>query len=298
LPLADRLRRPDLLIAAGLVALAFCGLFFRWFHRQHRFSIGALDDWGHTYVIPLIAGYLLWQRGDALARARMAPYWPGMIALFAGIASYFFFLIVYPNHMFQGAAMLLALFGVLLLLLGTQAMRALILPLGFLALGITISERVMIGLTFPLQKLAADGGYVLTSILGYPFGVGAEVAGNTLTVQPREGAPIPLNVAEACSGMRMVVAFVALGAAVAVIQCHQWWQRIAVLLLAPPVAILLNVARVTTLAFASLVNPDFAAGQAHTLIGTLLLIPGLLAFLGIVWALRHIVREPEPGATA
>src|SRR5690606_10529090 len=177
-------------------------------------------------------------------------------------AAYFFFLIVYTNHMFQGAAMLLALFGVLLLLLGTQAMRALMVPLAFLALGITISERVMIGLTFPLQKLAADGGYVLTSVLGYPFGVGAEVGGNTLTVLPREGDPIPLNVAEACSGMRMVVAFVALGAAVAVIQCRQWWQRIAVLLLAPPVAILLNVARVTTLAFASLVNPDLASGQA------------------------------------
>lgn len=284
-----------MLVAGGLVTIAFVALFFRWFHRQHRFSIGALDDWGHTYVIPLIAGYLLWQRRDTLARAHLQPYWPGMIALLGGVAAYFFFLIVYTNHMFQGAAMLLALFGVLLLLLGTQAMRALMVPLAFLALGITISERVMIGLTFPLQKLAADGGYVLTSVLGYPFGVGAEVGGNTLTVLPREGDPIPLNVAEACSGMRMVVAFVALGAAVAVIQCRHWWQRIAVLLLAPPVAILLNVARVTTLAFASLVNPDLAAGQAHTLIGTLLLIPGLLLFLGIVWALQHIIREPETG---
>ena len=290
------MRQPEVLVASGLVAIAFLGLFFRWFHRQHRFSIGSLDDWGHAYVIPLIAGYLIWRRRDALARARIAPHWPGVIGLLAGIASYFFFLIVYPNHMFQGAAMLLALFGLLLLLLGTQAMRALFVPVAFLALGITISERVMIGLTFPLQKLAADGAYVLTSILGYPFGVSAEVTGNVLTVLPREGNPIPLNVAEACSGMRMVVAFVALGAAVAVIQCRQWWQRIAVVLLAPPVAILLNVARVTTLAFASLANPQFAAGQAHTLIGTLLLIPGLLAFLGIVWALQHIVREPEPGA--
>lgn len=282
-----------MLVAATLVSVAFLGLFFRWFHRQHRFSAGALDDWGHAYVIPLIAGYLVWQRREALARARFAPYWPGVLALLAGIASYFFFLIVYSNHMFQGAAMLLSLFGILLLLLGTQAMRALFVPLAFLALGITISERVMIGLTFPLQKLAADGGYVLTSVLGYPFGVGAQVSGNTLTVLPSQGNPIPLNVAEACSGMRMVVAFVALGAAVAVIQCRHWWQRIAVLLLAPPVAILLNVARVTTLAFASLVNPNLAAGQAHTLIGTLLLIPGLALFLGIVWALQHILREPE-----
>jgi exosortase len=211
-----------------------------------------------------------------------------------GVACYAYFLIVYRNHMFQGAAMLLTLFGVLLLVLGPQVMRALFVPLAFLALGVTVSERIMIALTFPLQKLAADGGYVATSVLGYPFNVGAEVAGNTLTVVPPRGAPIPLNVAEACSGMRMVVAFVALGAAVAFIQCRQWWQRIALLMLAAPVAILLNVARVTTLAFASLANREFAHGQAHTLIGTLLLVPGLLAFLGLVWALQRIMRDtPE-----
>lgn len=297
-PLADRLRRPEALVAIGLVAIPFLGLFFRWFERQHRFSMGSLDDWGHAYVIPLISGYLLWQRRDVLAAARLETYWPGLIAMLAGVASYFFFLIVYPNHMFQGAAMLLSLFGVLLLLLGAQAMRALFVPLAFLALGITISERVMIELTFPLQRLAADGGYVLTSILGYPFGIGVEVTGNVITVLPAEGEPIPLNVAEACSGMRMVIAFVALGAAVAMIQCRHWWQRIAVLLLAAPVAILLNVARVTVLAFASLVNPELAAGQAHTLIGTLLLVPGLLFFLGIVWALQHIIREPEAEAAS
>lgn len=283
---------------AALVAIAFVALFFRWFHRQHRFSMGALDDWGHAYVIPLIAAYLVYQRREALARARIQPYWPGLIAMLAGVASYFFFLIVYPNHMFQGAAMLLTLFGVALLLLGAQAMRALFVPIAFLALGVTISERVMIALTFPLQKLAADGGYVLTTVLGYPFDIGAQVAGNTLTVLPGDGEPIPLNVAEACSGMRMVIAFVALGAAVAVIQTREWWQRIALLLLAPPVAILLNVVRVTTLSFASLVDREFASGQAHTLIGTLLLVPGLLAFLGIVWALQRIFREQPAGAVA
>ena len=296
--LAVRLRQPEALGAIALVTVAFTALFFRWFHRQHRFSIGSLDDWGHAYVIPLIAAYLLYQRRDALLKAQIQPYWPGLIAMLSGVASYFFFLIVYSNHMFQGAAMLLTLFGVALLLLGTQAMRALFIPIAFLALGVTISERVMIALTFPLQKLAADGGYVATTVLGYPFGVGAQVAGNTLTVLPAEGEPIPLNVAQACSGMRMVVAFVALGAAVAMIQTHQWWQRAALLLLAPPVAILLNVARVTTLAFASLVNPDFASGQAHTLIGTLLLVPGLFAFLAVVWALQRIFREAPAGAKA
>jgi hypothetical protein len=35
-----------------------------------------------------------------------------------------------------------------------------------------------------------------------------------------------------------------------------------------------------------------ARGQAHTLIGTLLLIPGLFMFLGIVWVLNRLVRDP------
>jgi hypothetical protein len=47
--------------------------------------------------------------------------------------------------------------------------------------------------------------------------------------------------------------------------------------------------RVTVLGLLTLVDPNLAAGNAHTLIGTILLVPSLALFLGVVWALNRVV---------
>lgn len=95
----------------------------------------------------------------------------------------------------------------------------------------------------------------------------------------------------------MLIAFFALAAAVALLSCREWWQRVAVVLLAGPVAVLMNVVRVAVLGILTLIDPNLASGDAHTLIGTILLVPSLFLFLGMVWALNRTVREP-PGAAS
>ncbi len=57
----------------------------------------------------------------------------------------------------------------------------------------------------------------------------------------------------------------------------------------------MNAVRVTVLGLLTLVNPDLAAGEAHTLIGTLLLVPALLLYMGVVWVMNRLVREPSEG---
>ena len=78
----------------------------------------------------------------------------------------------------------------------------------------------------------------------------------------------------------MVVAFYALSVWVALTWNREWWQRIALFLLAGPVAVLMNIIRVAVLGLFSLLDPELASGQAHTLIGTLLILaPELLIVL-------------------
>ena len=55
------------LIALAAGSLSFLLLFYRWFWKQHHFAAKNLDDWGHTYLIPIIAGWLLWQQRDTIA---------------------------------------------------------------------------------------------------------------------------------------------------------------------------------------------------------------------------------------
>ena len=286
---------PETWAAMGVLAVAFVALFFRWFWKQHEHSHEKMEDWGHAYVIPLISGYLVWQARRRILAEPMRVFWPGLAPMLLGIACYLFFVVGVANHMLQGASMILTLAGMTLLLAGPGVFRHVFLPIAYLVFMITLSEQIMIKVTFQLQLLASKGAFVFLTILGAIFGFGVDLSGNTLTIAGNK-----MNVAEACSGMRMVVAFYALAGAVALLSCRHWWQRIALMLLAGPVAILMNVVRVTVLGLLSLNNVNYASGDAHMLIGTLLLIPSLGLFLGVVWALNRIIDEPDasgkPGA--
>ncbi len=272
----------------GLIAAAFVGLFHVWLGRQALHSYEAMEDWGHAFVVPLLSGYIIWQNRQELLAKPPTTFWPGLAPLVLGIVCYFFFIVGLPNHMFMGFSLILTLSGVCLLLLGPRMFGLLFLPLAYLVFSVSISEQVMIKLTFVLQQVAAQGAWlVLRIISGLGSGFFVDIDGNTLTVAGR-----PLNVAEACSGMRMVVAFMALAGAVGLLSTKVWWQRIALLLLATPVAVFNNVLRVATLGLLSMWKPELAAGDAHMLIGTALLVLGLGMFMGIQWALKKIWDEP------
>lgn len=274
---------------AACLAAAFVAVFYRWIWTQHLMCTEYLQDWGHAYAIPFISLYLVWQNRVELAQVPTHRFWPGLIPLTVGIIAYFFFLVGFENHMCQGFSMILSLFGLVLLMLGPGVMRYLFLPIAYLVFCVTISDRIMIELTFPMKLLAAQGAWFVLSIVGAALDFQTELRGNVLEIMSSSGKMIPLDVAEACSGMRMVIAFIALGAAVALISCRLWWQRVALLLLAIPVALLMNIIRVALLGVLSLVDPALAQGDAHMLIGTLLLVPGLGLFMLVVWSLNRVV---------
>lgn len=290
--LADAAGSRRALVWVSFVVLGFVALFFRWFYVQHLNSSTHVQDWGHAYLVLPFSGYLVWQKREAIARTAVETFWPGLAPALLGIASYFFCVVGIKNHMLQGLSIVLTIFGLCLLLLGPRMMRLLFVPIAFLCLGITVSEIIMITLTFPLQLLASQGGYVGLALIGALGGFTADVSGNTITVIGSSGFTFPLNIAEACSGMRMVVAFAALGAATAVLSTTIWWQRVVLVLMAPVVAIFLNILRVIALGLLSFIDTKLASGEAHTFIGTVLLIPGLFIYLGIVWLLHKAQAPP------
>ncbi|HEX8877314.1 MAG TPA: exosortase/archaeosortase family protein [Phycisphaerales bacterium] len=297
LPAQPRDRIAGLLTPAQLTALALLlvgviAVFWQWFERQHRHSLGAPSDWGHAYVIPLISAYLVWRDRENINRTPTSTFWPGLLPVLLGIGSYFVAVVVVKNHMIQGFSIVLTIAGLALLLTGPRMFARLFLPILYLVFAITISEMIMIKITFQLQLIASQGAGVLLALIGPLMGFTVDVDGNTLYITPAGKEPLPLNVAEACSGMRMVIAFFALAGAVALISSKFWWQRIAVLVLALPVAVFMNIVRVAILGIASKYSPELTKGDAHVMIGTLLLLPGLLLFLGVVWALGRVIDEP------
>lgn len=283
------------------LGMAFLALFYRWVYLQGLISIGNIEDWGHALVIPGISAYLVWRQRDAISRTKTEIFWPAAVPFLLGVLSYAFCLVYVRNHMLQGFSVVLALGGLVLWLTGPRMLRHLFLPIAYLVLAITIAEFIMLQVTFRLQTLASQGAWLMLNLIGQPFDwFMVSLRGNTLELVTSTGVIHPMNVAEACSGMRMVVAFYALAGAVALLATREWWQRIALMLLAGPVAVLMNMVRVTVLGLLMLVDPGLAEGEAHMVIGTLLLFPSLLLFMGVVWALNKIIdpasSPPSKGA--
>jgi exosortase len=291
---ADKVR--GLLLGAGLVTAVVLWVFWHFFVAQFRFAIRQQADWGHTLVIPLIAGYFVYLNRQRLLTTAYKTTWIGLVPIVLGTSWYMVCWLGPPtlrHHNLQGAGLTLTLFGIVLLFFGLRGMAFLWFPLLYLCVfGQQISTRLMTLVTYPMQDLTARGSHIVLNLIG----IDTDRTGNILTVWI-DGAPEQLNIAEACSGMRMLMAFLALGVAMAYTGFKRTWQRVTLVVLGIPTAIVVNVLRVTTLAILFLFDADFAAGDFHTFIGLLWLVPAFLMYLGLMWILRHLVIE-EPAVVA
>jgi len=98
-----------------------------------------------------------------------------------------------------------------------------------------VEERVM----HPLQRMAT----VCSNMLLVTLGVDSIREGNLIHLANRME---PLNVAEQCSGLRMLTIFTALAVAMAMIFTDRpWWERGIIMLSAIPIALAVNVFRIT-----------------------------------------------------
>lgn len=273
-----------------LLLVAFGWIFWDFLQRQFWFAIERQADWGHTLIIPFIAGYFVWSCKDKILKHPFERAWIGLLPVLLGLGWYMLCALgpsSMRHHNLMGLGVATTFGGLVLFLFGWRSMRYLWFPLLYLfVFAQTISDRFMEVVTFELQDIASVGSYYGLSFLG----LDVTKAGNTLEIL-YDGVSHPLNIAEACSGMRMLMAFFALGVAMAYTSLKYTWQKIILVLLAIPTAVFVNILRVMTLGLLSIADSGFAAGDFHTFVGTLWLIPAFLIYLGIVWVLRNLVIE-------
>ena len=277
-------------VALGLLFI----LLFQHFIRRMGLVGMSSGDWSHILVVPFISAYYIYtNRERILAQPRRVCLW-GLPILVTGVFLFILGSTYRPlqNDMLQGYSMIIALFGLLLLLLGPQSARSLLFPVVFLGFGVRVSQAFWSIIASKLQFIAARGAVVMINLFSGLTDMHAEVRGATIDldyVYRGIATTTPLNVAEACSGMRMLMAFLALGAALAFLFPRRWWQRVVMIALTLPIAVFVNMMRVAILASMYLIDPAYAKGQFHIFIGMLMLIPaaGMLMLVG--WTLEKAV---------
>jgi exosortase/archaeosortase family protein len=104
-----------------------------------------------------------------------------------------------------------------------------------------------------------------------------------------------LNVIEACSGLRMLVVFVALSAAMALLTRRPFLDKLILLLSAFPIAVVSNILRITATGILhETTNSDTANVFFHDLGGWLMMPLGLLFLSVELKVLSHLFVDPPP----
>jgi len=303
----------------AIVAGALC-LGFR--HELQRIVGLWLSDpsWSHGFLIPLFSLYFINQKRDAilglefvrdpltellsgrrpphLSTGQTRPSYLGLVLL-VGILGFYVFNVVSPAGYayFRPLSFIAALGAVVLFLGGSRLLSYTWLPIGFLVFAVPLPRRYYVSLTTPMRELAAT---VATALLNLVSGLDARCSGVVIDIVYRGRHLEPaLDVAEACSGMRLLMAFLALGVAMAYLHDRPLWQRLILLASTVPIAILCNIVRVTVTGFIYvLADPKYTQGIYHDTLG-LAMLPlafGLYGFLAWFMASLFVEESHSHGA--
>src|ERR1035441_1909641 len=107
-------------------------------------------DMGHGFFVPVIAGFIAWQKRDQIADKVAKPNWSGLaIMAWGGLQLY---IATLGAELFLSrTSLVISIIGAVLLLGGTQYLRIFSFPLFLLFFMIPIPAVIYNQLTFPLQ---------------------------------------------------------------------------------------------------------------------------------------------------
>ena len=248
------------------------------------------SSWSHGFLIPFFSLYFLNQHKKDILNVESRPNYLGLFFLICAVIFYIFNAVSPSGYAyFRSMSMIGALIAVVLLLGGWRLLRYTWLAILFLVFAIPLPDRFYRGVTRPMREWAA---WVASNFLNVVDGMQASAYGVLIDVIYKGRQVEPLNVADACSGMRLLTAFLALGVAMAYLHDRPIWQRIILLASTVPIAILCNIVRVTVTGFIYvLVDPEYTKGIYHDGLGLAMLPLAFILYWFLAWFMSELFVE-------
>ena len=214
---------------------------------------GSDPDMGHGFFVPVIAGFIVWQKRNELLAIQPQPNWWGLaVVLIGGVQLIIGTLGV--ELFLARTSFVIVLIGVVWLLGGDWMLKKLAFPLFLLFFMVPIDAVIYNQITFPLQLLAsrlADGALTLIA-------VPVLREGNILELPNQR-----LSVVEACSGIRSLLSLTFLSLVYGYFFEKKTWIRVVLFFSTVPIAIVANSSRVTITGILTQVKPEAAEGFFH-----------------------------------
>ena len=238
----------------------------------------------HGIFVPAFSLFVLWQERNKLKEVVSAPSWAGLPIFI--LALLMLVLGVLGVELFTSRlSMLILLAGLIILFRGWSFFRAVSFPWAFLVLMIPLPTLVLQKFTFPLQMLASKLSTSMLRLVGVP--VFRE--GNVINL-----SRMPLEVAEACSGIRSLLTLVTLAIIYGYLLEKRIWVRVVLACAAVPIAVAANSFRIFgTGLLVQYWDPAKAEGFYHTFQGWLIFVVALILFFSL-HSLINLIWKSAP----
>lgn len=235
-------------------------------------------QYSHGFLVPLFAGFIAWHRKEHVSPCSANSSPTGIVLIVIGMGAYIVGTGIYFDWLIQ-MSMLPTLWGCMWMLGGKRLAWISMPGVLYLIFMIPLPYSAEVAMAQPLQRVAG----VVSTFLLQTAGLAAYRSGNLINVEGHV-----LGVAEACSGLRMLVVFFALATAVALVTERHWLQKFILVTSAVLIALFCNILRITaTGTLYVYAGPKLAETVFHDLAGWLM-IPLALAML---WAeLQYMQR--------
>ena len=286
-----------LAIAAAMVAMfglggntdqpdAYSHSAVRWMVARWNWSG---SDMSHAWLIPLVSLWALWQKRTAILHAVRAPDNRALALVVLGLLAYLAGIRTQQTRIVLAAAILL-LWSLPFHAFGWQVARQLVFPCGYLVFCLPFT--FLDDLTLPLRLVSTTASAGLLNGLNIPV----TRVGTALHVQAGEG--FSLDVAHPCSGLRYLVAMIALTSAYAYFTQPGALRRLTLGIASIPLAMIGNIARIALIAIVGVwFGKDVAVGFYHDYSGYVVF---AVATLLMIWvgSLLHRLPAVRPGGEA
>lgn len=215
---------------------------------QHAWA--TREEYGYGYMIPVIVGFFIWQRKNALLESPLSFSWAGFVILVAGITGIFLG-IVSATHSIIQYGFVTAFVGAVFQFIGWKAFRQIMVPILMLYLMIPLPAFFYYNLSASLQLISSQLGVWLIRL----FDISVYLEGNVIDL-----GVYKLQVVEACSGLRYLFPLFSLSVIAAYIYQAQLWKRIVLVLSSIPITILMNSFRIGVI---GILVEHWGVGQAE-----------------------------------
>jgi len=239
----------------------------------------ARPDYSHGFIVPFASLYFIYALRDKLKVVNIAP--DILLGSVVTLTAVLMLMLGETGGMItlQQFSILVVIPGLVVLLLGWAMLKALILPLGYLVLMVPlILDIVFAPLHWPFQLFGAKIAAMLLSSIGIPVFHSAQYI---------ELPNMPLEVANACSGIRYLVSITALAVPLAYLTLDTWPRRVFLVVSSVLIGILANPVRIALIGLWVYQGGSILHGPGHMLQGYFVSVVGFGFLFIAAWVMSR-----------